>query len=421
MRRNKDVFYGWWIVLVIFTMWFALPASPFVVILKLLMNQFQIGRGPISIIPSIYFISGGISSFFVGRLLEHRDPRKFMLWGAVSGGICFLLGSLANSLWYLYAIYFFLGVGLNGFAGAIPVITLLSKWFNRRRGQVIGLGFAGASLGSLAITPLVALIAQNFGWRATYIFAGSLLLAIHIPLVLFVIRNSPEEMGLLPDGVKAAIKTTIDSNDPPADSIRPGTRLFPLLKSRPLWLICLGFAFIALGNQAIMQHALSFYTDMGISATLAATAFGLTVALGGVGGLISGWLADRLRPRYVSMIFLTLATGGVFILMRTNTVLMVWLFVVVYGISYGVAGVLLPLVIRDIFGAANFSSIFGLVNIVFMGGFALGVPLAGFIFDATGSYSRVFIIVAILYLTALVAIYFVGGAKLGRVNNLPKR
>ena len=62
---------------------------------------------------------------------------------------------------------------------------------------------AGGSVGSMVIQPLVGIIAQNFGWRATYLFAGSLVLAINVPLILFVLKDSPESMGLLPDGDKS--------------------------------------------------------------------------------------------------------------------------------------------------------------------------------------------------------------------------
>jgi MFS family permease len=88
-----------------------------------------------------------------------------------------------------------------------------------------------------------------------------------------------------------------------------------------------------------------------------------------------------------------------------------WLFVVLFGLGIGASGTLLPIVTRDIFGTANFSALFGFTNVLFVAGFAIGAPLAGFVFDATGSYHIVFVIVTAIYIGAILAIYFAFGAK----------
>ena len=400
-------------VTAVFAIWCTMAASPFGVILKLLMREFNSGRGMVSLMLSIYAVVGGVSSFFIGRLLERHQPQKFLLWGSIIGGIGFLLCSQARSLWHLYVLYFFLGAVLSA-AGAIPIVTLISKWFTRRRGQAVGISLAGMSIGGMFITPIVGLIAENFGWRATYLFAGSLMLAVSVPLNLLIIRHTPEEMGLLPDGVEpAGVANTpaVNSTGPNKELNSTKTRLAEYLRHLPLWLICLGFPFSVMGNMAIFQHEVSFLTDMKISATLAASAFGFTAGIGGIGSLVSGWLSDRVSPRYVAMMFFSLALAGVYILMHTTTMPMVWLFVVVYGIGSGASGTLLPLVIRDIFGPASFSVLFGFVNILYTIGIAAGVPLAGFIFDATGSYSLVFNIVTMFYAVAIAAVYFVYGVR----------
>ena len=99
------------------------------------------------------------------------------------------------------------------------------------------------------------------------------------------------------------------------------------------------------------------------------------------------------------------------ILIRADTMSKIWLFVVVYGLGIGASGTLLPIVTRDIFGTANFSALFGFTNVLYVTGYAIGVPLAGFMFDATRSYHSVFAIVTAIYAAAILAIYFAFGAK----------
>jgi MFS family permease len=148
---------------------------------------------------------------------------------------------------------------------------------------------------------------------------------------------------------------------------------------------------------------------MKISETLAATARGITLGIGGISALASGWLADRLVSRYVTILFFLLATIGMLILIPATNMPSIWLFVVVFGLGTGAFGTLLPLVTRDIFGNANFGTVFGLAVVFLFTGNAIGVPLAGFMFDATGSYHSVFIIITVIYAAAILGIYFAFG------------
>jgi sugar phosphate permease len=357
-------------------------------------------------------IAAGITGIFVGRMLHRNSPKKFLLWGSVVGGVTLLLLSLANSLWFLYAFSVIAGLA-GGFSNAISIFTLLSRWFVRKWGTALGIAMAGGGIGSIVFQPLVGIIAQNFGWRAMYLFAGSLILAINVPLILFVFKDNPESMGLLPDGDKSK-EIASPLKDKPLTQPTPtleNTRLFSYLKRPPLWLVSISFAFIAIGYSAVTAHEVSFITDMKISATIAASALGITLGLGAISSLASGWLSDRLISRYVTILFLLLAIVGMLILIQADTMYKIWLFVVISGIGVGAYLTLLPIVTRDIFGADNFSAIFGFALVLLFTGTAIGTPLAGFMFDTTRSYHSVFVIVTVLYVAAVFGIYFAFGAN----------
>jgi sugar phosphate permease len=416
MKKGNKLFYGWWMAIVIAILFFTGGAAPFAIVLKQLMEQFHTGRGEVSLSQSITFIAAGITGIFVGRILHRNSPKKFLLWGSVVSGVTLLLLSLANNLWFLYVFSVIAGLA-GGFSTAISMFTLLSRWFTRKWGTALGIAMAGVGIGNIVFQPLVGIIAQNFGWRATYLFAGSLVLAINVPLILFVLKDNPESMGLLPDGDKS-IEITSPPNDKPL--IRPitepttsveNTGLFAYLKRPALWLMGISFALISIGYSAVTAHEVSFITDMKISATVAASALGITLGLGTISALASGWLADRLISRYVTILFLFLAIAGMLILIQADTMSKIWLFVVTYGIGIGAYLTLLPIVTRDIFGADNFSAIFGFALVLLFAGTAIGTPLAGFMFDTTRSYHSVFVIVTVLYAVAILGIYFAFGAN----------
>ena len=91
----------------------------------------------VSVAQSIYLLMAGVSGMLVAKLVEHHGVKKIVLLGAVMGGTCFVLLSLTTSLWYLYIMYFFLGIGLGGGAGLIPAAVIISNWFARRRGAAM--------------------------------------------------------------------------------------------------------------------------------------------------------------------------------------------------------------------------------------------------------------------------------------------
>ena len=416
MRKSNKVFYGWWIVLVITILFFIGGAAPFAVVLKQLMAQFHTGRGEVSLSQSITSIAGGITGIFVGRILHRHSPKKFMLWGTIISGLCTLLLSLAHSLLFLY-LFFLIGGVAGAFINAIAMFTILSRWFTRKWGTAIGIAMTGGGIGSIIIQPLVGIIAQNYGWQATYLFAGSLVLAVNVPLILFVLKDRPESMGLLPDGDKpgetagllngkivvqpSAKLTNTDRNNP----------LFIYLKNPSLWLMGISFAFVAIGSSAVTTQEVSFLTDMHVSDTVAATARGITLGIGAISALASGWLADRLISRYVTILFFFLSMLGMLILIPAVSMSQIWPFVIIYGLGIGAGGTLLPIVTRDIFGAGDFSAMFGFVIVLLAVGNSVGAPLAGFMYDATGSYHRVFVIITAIYIVAMIGIYFSFGAN----------
>jgi MFS family permease len=416
MNKVNKFFYGWWIVIVAAILTSTSCWTILSIVLKQLMEQFHTGRGEVSLAQSISIITGSLAGMLSGKLLSRYKPRTFLLWGSVVSGVSSLLLSLAPSLWYFYVCYFISGISL-GFNGVIVTFTLLSKWFTRKWGTAVGMAQAGGYTGIMAITPLLGLIAGNLGWRASYLFVGLLVLAINVPLILFVAKDSPQSIGLLPDGDKPedmaspANSLLLNQTAAASTSVVKHTGLLSFLRIPALWLICLCFAFIGIGYSVVTTHEVAFITDMNVSATTAASALGFTIGLTAIASLAAGWMANRMSSRYVAILFNLLAIVGMFILLRADTMPKVWLFVVLYGLGIGASGTLLPIVTRDSFGVANFSALFGFTNVSYSAGFATGAPLAGFLFDATGSYYIVFVIVMAIFVGSTLAIYFAFGAK----------
>jgi MFS family permease len=175
-----------------------------------------------------------------------------------------------------------------------------------------------------------------------------------------------------------------------------------------------------MAESAVISHEVSFLTDIGISAVLAASALGFTSGMSGIGRWGSGWLADKISPRYVIILLLGIEIIGILILLQTRTIAMVWLFAAIWGTASGSFFNILPLIIRDIFPSSAFNTVFGFVNSLIILTMAFGAPLAGFIFDATGSYHWLFILTIVFYIVAIIATYFTYGIRPGHQKSILK-
>jgi len=119
--------------------------------------------------------------------------------GAVLTGAGFILLTFTHD--FLSFMVVFLGLlvlGINS-GVAMPGSTLVNHWFARKRTLAITLAHLGAELGGSVLTPIVALLVLTFGWRQAALLSGAAFL-MFVPLLTLLVRNTPESMGLRPDG-----------------------------------------------------------------------------------------------------------------------------------------------------------------------------------------------------------------------------
>lgn len=429
MKINRHrIFYGWWVVLASLGILAVQAGTGFYaygVLMKPLMAEFGWSRGITSMAQTIFLLCMSIGGLFAAKYIQKWGVKKVAFIGALVNGSGFLLLSLTPNLFFLYTIYILVGLG-SGWTGMIPVGVMISNWFNRKIGTAMGIATVGIALGALVLVPLIGLVIEHLNWHVAYLFMGFMVFAIDIPLVLFVVKLSPAEKGLYPDGDKFLEALQVDTNTSIVDGTvkpisSPKAEGFRGWIGNPfLWLVSLGFLFCNIGEMAILTHEVAFITDMNISTTIAAVAFGFTGAFGAIGKLGFGWLTDKLSTRYVTILCFALQMVGVLILMRVNSIVMVWLFVVVFGIAMGGVATLLPIAVNDIFGKVNFGVIYAFVHLLVMGGATAGPPLAGFIYDTTDSYYVAFIVFLATYFLSIVFTYLAFGLNPRPIKNLRK-
>ena len=414
-RQRRELFYGFWVVAGSFDLLFLFAGAGFYsfsIFIMPLEDEFGWSRSAVMVAMSIYMILHGVMGPFVGHWTETYGPRRVMTIFALLSGVAFVLVSFTFSLWYFYLAYAVLAIVTTGI-GFIPISSVLARWFVRNRGTAIGFAMVGIATGGLVMAPLVGAIIPRFGWRAAFILMGALVWVVALPVTLFVMKGSPAEMGLLPDGDQPDAKRDSDAQATSAhargaESMGEGWPLAAAMRSGTFFWLAATFFIGPLAQMGMLQHQAPLTVEAGFPRELASTAVGLTAGLGGLGKLFFGWVSDKIPIRYAVILCFGLQAVSVLVLLDAGSKSTVWVYVPLFGFSMGGMIVLLPLIVSHIFGLASFGSIMGMVSLVLALGNAVGAVLSGVIYDSLGSYDYAMVTYVCLYAIAALCIVLAG-------------
>jgi sugar phosphate permease len=412
---KKKIFYGWWIVLatnIICMIGYGTWLYSFGVFFKPMADEFGWTRAMTAGAYSLRSIEGGIASPIVGWAVDKYGSRGVILVGAIVSGLSFVSMPLVDSLLGFYLIY---GVALSTGMSAmlyLPAWTVIAKWFKRRLSLAMALLAVGAGLGGLICAPASAFLIAHFGWRSAFVILGVMVWIVAIPLA-FVVRNSPEEMGLRPDGDALLDETPQEldrtSHSEPADPEYLAPVEYTLgqaLRSFSFWMLALAFFFFGMAHSTVTVHTVPALTDAGIPVQKAAFSIGLLTLVSIIGRLSFGFLGDYVTKRYLFMVAYALTGAGLLVLMNARTMGMVYVFIFLFGVGFGGTVPLMPAIRAEYFGRAALGKIQGFMNPVMMFAGAVGPIFSGYVFDSTGSYRISFMVTGLLTFCASVAVFF---------------
>lgn len=407
---RKKIFYGWWIVLatnIICMFGYGTWLYSFGVFFKPMASEFGWTRAMTAGAYSLRSIEGGIASPVVGWAVDRYGSRWIILIGAIVSGLSFVLMPQINSLLGFYLVY---GVLLSAGMSAmlyLPAWSVIANWFRRRLSMAMALLASGAGFGGIICAPLAAFLIVQFGWRTAFIVLGVMLWAIAIPLAL-VVRNTPEEMGLRPDGDPPETEVAAETRSQELRPESPQTdyTLKQALSSSTFWILALAFFFQGLSHSTVIVHTVPALTDAGIPTEKAAFSIGLLTLVSVIGRLSFGYLGDRFTKRYLFMVTYSMMGCGVLVLMIAKSMTTVYLFILLFGVGFGGNVPLMPAIRTEYFGRASLGKIQGFMNPFSMFAGATGPIFAGYIFDTTGSYQISFLVTGFLTFGAVVTMFF---------------
>ncbi|MBI2830507.1 MAG: MFS transporter [Chloroflexi bacterium] len=405
-RKRPRIYPGWWIVVTasFANLWSAgFQVYGFSAVFKDLSAELHISRAVTSAASSVSRIGGGIEAPVTGWLTDRFGPRRVIFIGLTIFSLGLISMYWVKSVWSFYLAWGILvGIGMNTATG-MPIMTAITNWFVRKRGIALG---ARMVLSGVLILPLITWLISILGWRMTLVVGGVVMMVVFLPLTWFFIKDRrPEYYGLLPDGANMKEET----NDPEqvinrgvayaAEVEEVEFTLRQALRTPAYWLLILAQASFGITANPLMTHLIPLLTDMGMSAAAAAAAVTLTGIIGTGSRLLGGVIGDRVsrnQLRFVVAGVYLIQAGGMTLFVLNQTIAMVYPWLIIYFIAFGMSMILTPVIGARYFGRKAFGSTRGTSMIVTMPLTILGPIYLGWAYDTYGSYTNALISLIVL-------------------------
>jgi len=335
---------------------------------------------------TLNLVMQAVMSIVIGRLNDRFGPRILVTAAGVLLGTGYILLSQIDSIWQIYLFYGILvGAGSSTW---VPILSTQMRWFVKYRGLICGLVSSGISVGMVVGPPLATKIIEMSDWRNSYFTIGLIALLLSVTAAQFLKRD-PSQISETAYGTKT-------SNANGAEPVQTGLSLKEAVRTSNFWIFGIAFFSLNFCLQTMVVHIVPHATDIGIEATVAATILSVLGIVSIAGRLSVGFIADRLGCKVVMVTVNVLMVVSFILLLTTNGLGMIYLFAVIFAISYGGFSTIQSPIVADSFGLKSHGTILGLILVGNFVGGGLGPFIAGRIFDTSGSYYSVFTICAVL-------------------------
>ena len=365
--------------------------STFGVFFESFIKEFGWTRTITSGASSVNTIIFSILCIFSARLSDRLGPRWVLTICSIILGLSYFLMAQLTRIWELY-LYFgvFVAIGMSPY---IPLLSLVPKWFTTNRGRMNAIVLSGMGLGTMIMPPVASSLISMWQWRNSYLVIAIITLILMVTASQFLKTPPQQELN---GKNNSPIKQLVDQKN-------EGFTLRQAIRTKQfafLGMIYFSFLFCV---TAITVHIVIHATGLNIPATNAALTLSLIGGACIVGMNAMGNIADRFSNKIALGVSNSLMGLSLTWLIPSNSEWSLYLFSTVFGFAYGGIQVLISPLVAELFGTRSHGVILAAGALVGSIGAALGPIIAGYIFDALGSYTIAFIICTVLSFTGLVS------------------
>jgi len=323
---------------------------------------------------------------WVGNALDQYSIKRIMAIGVCISALGFALLSKVQSMTQFYLVLVCLTAVGTGMLGQLATAKLVANWFVVRRGRALGIATMGVSLSGTIMPFVTTWLIVRYGWRGSLEIFSVATFVIVMPIVWFLVVDSPEDKNLEPDG-----RARLPHSDSSATAdLTPKITWRDVLKLKAFWAVTISFGLIFCVMSATLFNLIAFTLDLGFSSYQAANILAVGAFAGVFGKIFFGVLSERADNKAAIIITITTQWIGIAMLLFVEQYWLITIASIIFGFGMGGVIPLHAMIISSLFGRGEFGKVMGLTRPTMLPLHFMGIPVAALIYDATGSYTLAF-------------------------------
>lgn len=378
---SSPVYYGWivWLVATICLVATA-PGQSFTVSLffDFFIDDFGLSRTTVSSLYGAGTFGGSLALTWIGLQIDRQGNRKM----GVIIGTCFAIALVMMSF-VIGPISLLIGFfAIRGFGqGALSLVntTVMAEWFQRLRGRMMSISILAFALFQAVYIPWLQRQLEIYDWQQMWVILGICVAVVVIPLTWLLMRNKPEEHGLLPDGDIKNQKTE--------ETEITGWTLREAMRTPAFWVFLCGRLISPAWGTGLIIHQVSLFNEVGHSPATAATAYSMITLIMAASSIGFGILVDKLRPGLVMFVQLTALVVSLIMANYMTNQYLIFIYALGFGLVMGGGGVFDGAVWANLFGRKYHAAIRGFVTTAMIASSAVGPIIFGVSFDYFDGYT----------------------------------
>jgi sugar phosphate permease len=405
--KTGKTFYGWYTlggVTLVTMVAGATFVTSFGVFLPVVSEECGWSRAEVSLALSLGMMSFGLPSPLYSILINKFGPRFSIILGNLLAALGMASFYFVQEIWQYYLLYIFIGA-MSGFGGFLACTMIVNNWFVKKRSLAMGVVTASIGIGGLIFPPVVTALINPIGWQATWVvLAGIVALSVTI-VGTALIRNKPEDMGQLPDGVPTAIDLDIKKTTSKDSGPAPAWRISNIFKGPTIWTILAFILANSITVGAMNAHQIAYLRDIDFTPMTAATTVSVMSIFSIVGSLGFGALALKINIRYLASAGLLFELISIIILLTTRNLTLIFVYSVLIGIGGGALVTAMPTFLGAYYPRERYVQILGLILPFHVMTQAASAVVVGVIHDTTNAYTTAFIIMGACALVGMMCAF----------------